>query len=978
MLDIILRAKNNVILLLLILVTLWSVQLRAESSVEFCEPYSYVAQVPVNIDKPFLQYHLSVEATPNNRKKITVIADHLIVDQQTLGSLVRAASAVDDAIEEITLDAQTVDFVDTINSITLSQGSINIIARHINFMDGSTITLLPSSNSTISLYAEKINLSPSGYRHFDLRESKSIQGDIDTVARSHPLLKLRATSVNIGQDQILPKNLTAVLASRFSRFPITNFENSIDAKVGSSGKEGWENILKERAQWPSHSINVLKAAFMVAPFDQKTTQQIKARLEIINPILIAMKDGGLIIEASSMANSIASGIDLDGNGPAYVPNRPLSDILREISEYTTDNGKLNSLKFAIDLIEKSIDLTPADPATLNSAVAALNEKIRISRIAFQSTNHDLIRVQTNLTALASLLNQQTSAYKIREKRLREHAEDIQRAARDHAQVVSLLSTAASIATTAYTGSPQTGSAVGGVLYLVGDSMAGKSAIDSLGAGIQFTSAIQKPLEGLTGVIDEFKKSRSTYDQFIESFKVNNITIKKEIIIDNPSTKEGEPKNIKLSRDEALGNLSRQASKLSSGINDLLKVYREFQPKEDEASIEVEEDESLIALGKDLAQTLEQVKRLTQDLEALQRAAQEQEIHLAKSTELVAQLTNLPISNELRRKLFGNLAITIAREELAKFTVLADMLRRVSIVEFRAPLPVDPDLIQNAIVVENLDDNFNPTRVLDRVVVGRQYKDLLEQRKNYIRLLALTLVSAADRQFREYVENQGRAPYISYPTEEFIDKSKAQQDEYRFMAQLNSLLEEQYRARHNPERLAELQKRQLLIPFNMRQKVDERFPARLLQIAITDIKHTGKLSGGDIVFRIEVERVGNLRKMVPSYSNVAGSIQQYHVGSDMQCFSVDLRPKTTSREALYIPSEFTVAQVKSGGLVSRTSAQSFWYLKESDSPPTTGRTMMVTYSPAEARMYLKVRIDPNTTWKKQPHIEKLTITAEIFQ
>ncbi|HMZ56933.1 MAG TPA: hypothetical protein PLT48_18950, partial [Nitrospira sp.] len=68
----------------------------------------------------------------------------------------------------------------------------------------------------------------------------------------------------------------------------------------------------------------------------------------------------------------------------------------------------------------------------------------------------------------------------------------------------------------------------------------------------------------------------------------------------------------------------------------------------------------------------------------------------------------------------------------------------------------------------------------------------------------------------------------------------------------------------------------------------------------------------------------------------------------------------------------------GSALSKSAAQSFWYLTTADSPPSTGRTMMVTYPPAEARMYLRVRLDPNTSWDNAPRIEKLTVTAEIFQ
>jgi septal ring factor EnvC (AmiA/AmiB activator) len=936
--------------------------------VEFCPPYSEVAQIAVDARKPFLQYSLTVATDLTGKKVVTIVADHLRIDRATLGSLVRSAAAADASIGKIALHARRIEFVE---SIALNRGSLDIFAQEIEFASGSTIALLPDSSSQIRLMAEKVILSSTGFRHFDVRARTLEPGKRDDFSDIKTLLSIRARNLAAGATPISSDAASTEVAKRFTRYPITDFKKLVDIEIGDAGRAQWLKGTKDFGQWPSYTVAVLRSAFLVAPYDKRLGSQLLEELRALTPILESIDAGPLLFEARAISDSITRKIDLSGNGPAFATNRPLGDLLREISDYTAGKPKLANIDFAIAALKESVDGTPVAPDTLNRQVSALNEEIRLATIAYQNTNNELVGIQTSIAALAASLQSQRDAYSEREQRLKEYAEDLKKSAQNRAQIVSALSTAASIATTAYTGNPQTGAAVGGVVYAVGNATGGKSTIDSLSAGFQFAGAIQKPLESLSKTVGDFKESRSTYDKFIESFKIDNITIKQEIDVPIPDAKPGEAQTRKLKRDDALKQLAGQGTQLKDGVENLLKVYDDFKPGPVNVPAVLEEDETLKTKATEIASTLESVKQLTQRIEALQRIAQEQTVALVKSGERLAQLTNLPIENEARRRMLGSLAFEGARDELAKFSALVDMLRRVSIVEFRAPLPVDPEQIQNTLVMERISAGFDPTKTLDQVSVGKQYVELLERRRTHISLLANTVVSASDLQFREFVDNQGRAPYISYPTEEFIDSPGSPAAERQLIRQINETLREQFDARKDPSRLAKLQRRQLVLPFDIRSKIDQRYPARLLQLAVTDIRHSGQASGGDLVFRLEVERVGNLRKS-------SGQDNNGLTGANMQCFSVDLRPKKTPADAYFIPSEFTIAQVKSGTALSKSAAQSFWYLTTADSPPSTGRTMMVTYPPAEARMYLKVRLDPNTSWANAPQIEKLTVTAEIFQ
>ena len=940
----------------------------SSSIVEFCPPYSDVAQISIDARKPFLQYSLTVATDLSGKKVATIVADHLRIDRASLGSMVRSAAAADASVGKIVLHARHIEFVE---SISLNRASIDLIAEEISFSAGATISVLPDLSSQIKLIAKTVILSPSGYRHFDVRARSLDPGNRDGFADVNTILYVRSRNLMIGASPIDAASAATALSKRFTRYPITDFSKKIDVVIGDPGEQVWLRTTKDVAQWPAYTVAVLRSAFLVAPYDRRLGSQLSSDLRTLTPLLESIGAGPLLFEARAIGDSISRRVDLNGNGPAFATNRPLGDLLSEISAYTAGKSKLANIDFAIAALRESVDGTPVSPAMLDKQVSALNDEIRLATIAYQNTNNELIGIQASIAALAASLQTQRDAYSEREQRLKQHAEDLKKSAQDRAQIVSALSTAASIATTAYTGSPQTGAAVGGVVFAVGNATGGKPPIDSLSAGFQFAGAIQKPLESLSKTVGEFKESRSTYDKFIESFKIDNITIKKEVDIPIPDAKIGEPQTRKLKRDDALKQLASQGSQLKDGVEQMLKVYDDFKPGPANVPAVIEEDETLKIKATEIAATLEAVKQLTQRVEALQRVAQEQTVGLVKSGERLAQLTNLPIENEARRRMLGSLAFEAARDELAKFSSLVDMLRRVSIVEFRAPLPVDPEQIQNTLVMERVSAGFDPTATLDQISVGKQFVELLERRRTHVSLLANTVVSASDLQFREFVDNQGRAPYISYPTEEFIDSAGSPAAERQLMRQLNELLREQFEARKDPARLAKLQRRQLVLPFDIQTKIDQRYPARLLQLAVTDIRHSGTASGGDLVFRLEVERVGNLRK-------ISTEDNQNATGANMQCFSVDLRPKKTPADSYFIPSEFTLAQIKSGSALSKSAAQSFWYLTTADSPPSTGRTMMVTYPPAEARMYLRVRLDPNTSWDNAPRIEKLTVTAEIFQ
>lgn len=955
----------------------------AASMVEYCKPYTSVSQLAVDLKKPFIQYALAIEEGSGGRKIITITGDELLLNRETLGVIVRSAASADRTIESIRLHGRVVRFS---GAIPMIEGAIEALANEIIFEDGASLSLLPNAGSGITLAAPSITLAESGFQHFDVR-ARQLPGKRDDFSDLGNVLTIAAERIVVGGVAVPDDQVRGTLARRFSRYPLTDFASKIDLATGAAGHQRWAALHKGKTPtWPQYSLATLRAAFRVAPFDDCTKEDITAAIKALLPVLNEVAGADITFEAQTILDSINGGVDLEGNGPAFASNRPLGDLLSEINGYAPGGGKLATLDFYTNMLENSVAGTPIDAALQTAQIGQLTENVRRATVDYQNTDNELVALQSSIGATLSLLADQHAAYKVRETRLKDHERDLKKGAQDRAQLISALSTTAAIAVTAYTGSPQTGSAVGGVIYAVGESGEGKPPFASLSAGIQFANAIQVPLSSMSTTVSELKASRGNYAKFIESFTLSNVTIKSDIDVPVKNPKPGEPGTTKLTRDAALKDLKDKGKALKDGVGALQKVYNDFTPKPSPISAVLEDDDSLKDLAQRIAATLEDAKKLTVALDAVQRRVQEQSVALVSNAERLSRLTNLPVANEARRKVYGQLAIEGARDEIAQFGTLVDQIRRLSIVEFRAPLPVDPVQVQNTFVAEQIDKGFDQSTVISNRDVGKVYVDQLNARKLQVNFLAGFIARASERQFRQYVQDRGNAPSVVMATEEITDSVGSPPGNRRFMRQLNELIDEQFHALGNPSKLQYLYARQLELPLNVREKLDQRFPARLLQVVITDLRPKYNLGGGDLVFRVEVDRVGNLRRAALAdpaevrktniEDRTCASKTQNRAAPD--CFSVDLRPKTTPPESNYLPFEYTVGTILSGGAFRPTPPPSFWYIKSGDTLPSTGRTMMVSYSPAEARMFLKVRLDPRTNWANAPVFNRLTVSAEVFQ
>jgi hypothetical protein len=961
---------------------LLSVDSRAATTVEFCKPYTALSQLPVDLKQPYIQYTLGVTDLAGGKKAISITGDEIHVTRESLGVLVRAAAAVDRSIDSIRLDARVVKFS---GQVPLSGGRIDVFAKDIEFEDGSSITLLPASNSRITLAAQNISLSDTGFHHFDVR-ARELTGPRDTFSDIDTILDVKASHLYVGGSEIAHANASGVLAQRFSTYPIDDFTAKITADVGDPVSAGWVDAERQaKVEWPRYSVAVLRSVFRISPFDDCAREDIKDAATNNLPTLKLLANGEAVFEAQTIIDAVDRGVDLNGNGPAYVSSRPLADVLLGIRSFEPGGSEQKTLKFYIDSLNDSISNTPISEDAQNAEVAKLAETIRQEKIDYANTNNELIELQSEIFNTTQLLTTQQNQYHDRETSLKNSAAELKKGNADRAELLAGLSTAAAIASTAYTGSPQTGSVVGGVILAVGEAGQGRPVFSSLSAGYQFSVAIKGPLTSIQKTITDLYNSRGNYGMFIDSLSVQNITIKNSITVPVTNPAPGQPATKTITRDEALADLAAKGEALKTGIQGIEGVYNNFKESASPVSDDIEDDGSLENLAEHLTTTLESAKNQAIKLDAVQRQVQQQSVLLVQSAEQLARVTNLPIIDEANRRTFQQLSIDGFRDEVSKFAELTDEIRRVSLVEYRAQLPVDVAQIESVLVSEQLDQGFDQKASLNSADIATKYLNALKAQKDLISLLASALDKASDRQFYAYVKMRGSAPVQVIATEQINTSQHAPQDKKEFIARLNKLVQEEFNARSNLPKLDDLYKQRIAIPFDLVGKLDQRFPTRLLQAVVVGVLPKFNLKGSDLAFRIEVERVGNLRKSSgpipngPARTNLSQKVcaKKNLPQPSLDCFSVDLREKDTPEEFQNSPFDYSIGTVLGGHAFVPTPIESYWYLHPGDTAPGT-RTTTLTYAPAEARMYLGVRLDPRAAWVTAPKFTEMTVTVEAFQ
>lgn len=952
----------------------WSGPARS-ATIEYCPPYGTLEQPAVDLGKGFMPFRLQVLDLPDGRKNVRVTGETVRVDRANLGALIKAAGRYDPRISDFTIDARVIEMD---GALSFDNAKVTLVADEVRFARAGTISLLLKPQSALTIIANIVRLPEGNYGHFDLRPIE-VSGGLPSLPSTGALFSVIGRHLYIGQEEIDESAAAARLARRFTLGRLYDFQPLISVQLGTGGEEEWTRRTVTEAGWPTYSTAVWAAAFRLSPFDEGLKATLKEKFARYDPLFERLSpDGQVIYRLSALNAALVRGTDLDGNGAAWATSLPLSKLLERIESYSTDEGLgRRVLNEMIALLRSARDGTRINTVELQRATEA---EIRTNILAFEAANIRLGEIETAFDSENRQIEGLKAAYKEREQRLKEHAEDLERSAQARSQIVSGLATAASVAATAYTGNPQTGAIAGGIVYAVGNAQSGRPVIDSLSAGVQFASAIQGPLSESSKAAAALKEGRSQYADFIKSFTISNITIAEYVDLPIPNPKPGEPTTRRVKRDEALKDMGKRGEALGKSLQGVLDVYNKFVPQRPEIPPALEDDATLKQHAGDMQKILERVKALLLELDTLQRSAQGQQDAIVAASERLAKLRAIDPANEEARRATANFAFEAAREELATFAVAMLDLRRLSLLEFSEPLPLDIGQLQRVLVHEETSPQWDPARDLDQRAVLSSYIALLEERRNAIQILAVRAQQSSRAQFESYVARRGTRPIVSYPEQQFTDSARSPADERRFIRELNDTLAMQYkllsRGPLSTDKLTELrrlQTRRIEVPFNVEHMMRARYPVRLIKAAVIEVRRNGTMNGGDLSLTLEVERVGNYRRPSEQASN---SSAKKDIG--LACFSVDLRSKDSSQAQYYLPADFTIGDIDAHQTLPRASEVSFWYLSNRDAPPNEGRTMFISYPPAEARMYLQVRMDETAAWISVPAVTGVTVKAEVFE
>lgn len=943
-------------------------------TLEYCPPYGLLERPAIDPGEGFLAFALRVEQV-GARKRVRVTGDRLQLNQSRLGSLIRAAARYDPSLADIVIDAREVEVEE---GLSVHEGNITLMADRVTFGPGGVLTLLPNDQSSLSIIARSLSLPEGRFGHFDVRVPAAQPTGLTGLPGTQPVLTITGENLFIGDKLIESSAAVDRLKRRFTLHRLEDFGGRIGVQLGVGGRDAWLTVLEASSEWPPYTAAVWTSGFALNPFDEAANQSLKDSIERYRPVLArrpAKERTGYLV--STLLAAMQRGADLEGNGPAWATTLPLSRHLDEISSFSLDTGRgLATIDQLILLLEKARDQTQPDTSAL---VSATEDKLNAATVEYDQATIRLGEIENDLTQRVAALERLQRLYAEREDRLRRHAEDLKKSAELRSQIVSGLATAASIAATAYTGNPQTGAVAGGIVLAVGNMQGGKPAIQSLSDGYRFSVAIKDQLQGASAAISSLREARDQYKSFIRSAQLNNIIIEEQIEVPVKDPKPNEPATRTVKREEALADIGKRGEKLSAALQGIFDVYTKFKPEPAPIPPVLEEDGNLKEQAKGIAAALADSKAITLELDALQRRSQSLQTTMAGAAERLAQLNTVDVTNEEGRRALVDFSMHAIRDEMNSFVRAALDVRRLSLVEYAEPLPIDQKQLLRLAVSEQTSQSWDPASAKDQRELLTKYIEHIKERRNAIKLTAIRTTQAADTQFHSYIGRRGTGPIVSYPEQQITSSSRSPAAERLFIKQVNEAVRDQYRLirRRTPEarsQLVALQNRRIAVPFKLENALPVRFPVRLLDASVTEVRRRGTVGGGDMVFSVDVERVGNFRTRGRFDRRTASLNTQANAES---CFSVDLRSKESTPEQYFKTADFVIGDIDAGRTQPPRQDVSFWYLNSSD-VPDPNRTMFITYPPAAARMYVRVRLDPDAVWRDAPSVEALTLKLRVFE
>jgi hypothetical protein len=958
------KVRFQVCLLLLIFSSTTSAQMaRALDEMEYCTPYSLLNQKEEGPSQILFPYDLRVNDV-KGRKEIVVTAPTLRVTGEQLGTLLRAPGLADSSIAKIRLDAREIVIAE---GIALEAGQLELVADRIIFLEGGTLSIRPDSDSYVAISARIVSFPAIVFRHFDVRQRVPAPGkpeEEDTFSDIKSLLTLKAETLAFGNQATDSLTAPGSLQKRFSLDGLVDFKSKIMVETGAKGAESvaLENI---NARWPEIVLSSWLETFNTAPFSISLRRDVERLVRDDSQYVATFLKPSSAFLLKALRNAIARGTDLNGNGPAFAPASTLAIYREELEKYYKSDSKAPQLQLP-DLLTalKNLadDMAKLPETQLNEVAKKLDSLTR----TINSDDNELVRLGASIEGLGQRSLQIQVEYEQRVVVLKQNAAAKKASTRNRAEIVSLLSTATALGTTAYTGNPQAGAAAGGVVNAIGNSGNGRTALESINQGYKFAKRIQGSLGETKGALEGLTKARDKYKVFVRPGSTfANATIEESAVIDGKT----------VLKEEAIKNFGDSLAGFANTVGGLVDVYKEFKdPSDETGSAEFEEDDDLRKVGAELAYVLGEVKTGARNMEVVQRRLVDQQTQFLQLAEQISAYKKIDVNNTGDQRRLGELIVASIKDEMSRFVKIARNLMSLHQLEFGIPLAVDPKALLSLTLAQTFKkDLFDAgTAYSDRDALHQLHKVGLA-RNEELKALAGRMVEQSVSQVKTYIQVRGQPPVDYSPAEDIRDSENSPLAERLFLRSVNASLDEQFKIVRSSisldekkKKLKEITARRHPIPFNIKDRVAlSSFPQRLVQAKVSSVEVKQETIGGTgLDFFIDVERAGNLRTV----RSEGGTREEV-------CAFVDLRDKSTPHDAFFRVSSSTLDDIKSG--------RSFVFNPPSlshltnDTPPPYG-SILFNYQPAEARKYLRVVLDPDAAWRGAPTISLLTIKYQIFQ
>jgi hypothetical protein len=442
---------------------------------------------------------------------IRVSGDYVIVDEETLGSLIAVPAHPTTRIHSLVFDARILVLR---APISLEGGSLTLLTDDLRIQGNGGVTLLPSGADTpnhFDITASHLHFTNSRKRPFDI-----------ALSDTHKV-QIAAAIGDMGGD-------TATTADFWARFT-----DSLDAAapwqngvlIGTAASGAIQHAFLEQMAWPLYSAAKLRKHFSRAPFDPTIRQELRSVGTALLPKLADWRDPQPYATVAGVLAAMKNDTDLDGHSAAFTPKQ---DLESQRSDLEAAIGKDPFGRLTNIIVDTTSD------------AAARAEQLTATRNALGKTNGELGKLSDALDEITrnlAVASQQGAVLdgqiRVRQDELKRMAEE-EREAQENANKIKQFSAigAAAVVTIATAGgaTPLVAAAAGTGAALIGDSI----YRNNTGKSTTLLEIVKSGEEAYTAA-SAFEKS---WRDFKNERDIVNRVYGGEVVREGPPPQDGQP------------------------------------------------------------------------------------------------------------------------------------------------------------------------------------------------------------------------------------------------------------------------------------------------------------------------------------------------------------------------------------------------------------------------------------------------------